>query len=98
MGETGEVLIRGANVMRGYWNDSRASSDAFLDGFYRSGDAAMRDEDGLLYMVDRVRDLVITGGMNVYPAEVEAALLAHPDVVEAAVIGVPDETWGESVK
>lgn len=97
-GTAGEILIRGGNVMQGYWNDPGATADVFRGDFYRSGDAAVRGDDGYLYMVDRVRDLIITGGLNVYPAEVEAALLSHPAIAEAAVIGVPDEVWGENVK
>ncbi len=97
-GETGEMWVRGAHVMSGYWNNPAATAEAFRDGWYRTGDVARRDEDGYCYIVDRVRDMIISGGLNVYPAEVEACLQRHPAVLEAAVIGVPDDEWGESVK
>ncbi|HEX4817332.1 MAG TPA: long-chain fatty acid--CoA ligase [Nonomuraea sp.] len=96
-GEPGEVLIQGPNVTPGYWDDPAATAAAFTeDGWFRSGDVATLDEDGHLYIVDRVKDMYISGGENVYPAEVESALFAHPAVAEAAVVGVPDATWGES--
>ncbi|MCK2218260.1 long-chain fatty acid--CoA ligase [Actinomadura sp. ATCC 31491] len=96
-GETGEVLIQGPNVTPGYWEDPGATAAAFAeDGWFRSGDVAYRDAEGHLYIVDRVKDMYISGGENVYPAEVEAALYEHPAVGEAAVVGVADETWGES--
>jgi fatty-acyl-CoA synthase len=95
-GEPGEVLIRGPNVTPGYWEDEAATAAAFTDdGWFRSGDIATRDEDGYLYIVDRVKDMFISGGENVYPAEVESALFAHPAVAECAVVGVPHDTWGE---
>jgi fatty-acyl-CoA synthase len=95
-GEPGEVLIKGPNVTPGYWNNPGATAAAFTeDGWFRSGDLATRDEDGYLYIVDRVKDMYISGGENVYPAEIESALFAHPAVAECAVIGVPDEKWGE---
>ncbi|RSN67113.1 acyl-CoA synthetase [Actinomadura sp. WAC 06369] len=94
-GETGEIVVRGPHVMRGYWGRPDATAAAFTDGWFRSGDAARLDEDGYAYIVDRIKDVIISGGENVYPAEVEHAILADPDVLECAVIGVPDETWGE---
>ena len=95
-GEPGEVLIRGPNVTPGYWEDEGATAAAFTaDGWFRSGDIATRDEDGYLYIIDRVKDMFISGGENVYPAEVESALFAHPAVAECAVVGVPHDTWGE---
>jgi long-chain acyl-CoA synthetase len=94
----GELHVRGENVMIGYWGDPAASADVLTDGWYRTGDVARRDDDGFFYLIDRERDLVISGGLNVYPAEVEAVLLRHRAVVEAAVIGVPDPVWGEAVK
>jgi acyl-CoA synthetase (AMP-forming)/AMP-acid ligase II len=97
-GEQGEMWLRGPNVMRGYWNNPSATSDVFADGWYKSGDVCYRDADGFYYIVDRARDMVISGGLNIYPAEVETALYRHPAVAEAAVIGVPDDVWGESVK
>lgn len=98
IGERGEMWIRGDNLMRGYWNNESATAEVVRDGWYRTGDVVTRDEEGFHYIVDRVRDLIISGGLNIYPAEVEAALYKHPAVAETAVVGVPDEQWGESVK
>ncbi|MFE0172140.1 o-succinylbenzoate--CoA ligase [Streptomyces sp. NPDC059002] len=95
VGEAGEVLVDGPNVMSGYWGLPRESAAAFADGWLRTGDAARRDTDGYITVADRLKDMIISGGENIYPAEVESALLAHPDVEECAVIGVPDEKWGE---
>lgn len=97
-GEVGEIWARGPNIMVGYLNrpeETAAVLDA--DGWYHSGDAAWADEDGYVYIVDRVKDMIISGGENVYSAEVENVLYTHPDVLEAAVIGVPDDVWGERV-
>ncbi|RRO14132.1 long-chain-fatty-acid--CoA ligase [Saccharopolyspora rhizosphaerae] len=94
-GEPGEVLVKGPNVSPGYWRDPGATEAAFDAGWFRSGDLAKLDEDGHLHVVDRVKDMFISGGENVYPAEVESALFEHPAVAEAAVVGVPDERWGE---
>ncbi|NEB82517.1 o-succinylbenzoate--CoA ligase [Streptomyces sp. SID14478] len=94
-GETGEILVRGPHVMPGYWGLPDATAAAFTDGWFRTGDAARVDEDGYVHIVDRIKDMIISGGENVYPAEVEDVLLTHPDVAECAVIGVPDERWGE---
>ncbi|QFG26541.1 long-chain fatty acid--CoA ligase [Actinomadura sp. WMMB 499] len=94
-GETGEIVVRGPHVMRGYWGRPEATAAAFTGGWFRSGDAARLDEDGYAYIVDRIKDVIISGGENVYPAEVEHAILADPDVLECAVFGVPDGTWGE---
>jgi long-chain acyl-CoA synthetase len=96
-GEVGEVWVRGPNVMLGYWNRPDATAAALQDGWYRTGDAARMDDDGYLYMVDRLKDMIISGGENVYSVEVEAALADHDAVVEAAVFGIPDPRWGESV-
>ncbi|MGW7689851.1 o-succinylbenzoate--CoA ligase [Streptomyces asiaticus] len=95
VGETGEVVVRGPHVMSGYWGLPEETEAAFADGWFRSGDAARIDEDGYVYIVDRIKDMIISGGENIYPAEIEDLLLAHPDVAECAVIGVPDDTWGE---
>ncbi|WP_275888287.1 acyl-CoA synthetase [Nonomuraea lactucae] len=94
--EQGEILVRGPNVFAGYWGlpDENAAAST-EDGWFRSGDVAVRDEDGFYRVVDRVKDVIISGGENVYPAEVESALLTHPEIVDSAVIGVPDERWGE---
>ncbi|MFE5094836.1 long-chain fatty acid--CoA ligase [Streptomyces sp. NPDC056638] len=95
-GEKGEVVVAGPNVTPGYWNLPEATAAAFLDGGrFRSGDVATVDADGYVRLVDRLKDVIISGGENIYPAEVEDALLGHPDVAEAAVIGVPDPKWGE---
>ncbi|MEV6108059.1 long-chain fatty acid--CoA ligase [Streptomyces sp. NPDC051940] len=96
-GEAGEIAIRGHNVMKGYWNGPEATAEAVRDGWFRTGDIARRDEDGYYYIVDRKKDLIIRGGYNVYPREVEEVLYQHPAVAEAAVIGVPHATHGEEV-
>ena len=95
-GESGEVLFRGPHIMKEYWNNPEATAETLVDGWLRTGDIAMMDEDGFLFIKDRVKDMIISGGENVYPAEIENALLSHPDVVEVAVIGQPSEKWGES--
>jgi len=98
LGERGEIQVRGAAPLPGYWNDPEATARSLTtDGFYRTGDVGRIGADGYLTIVDRLSDLVITGGENVYPAEVEAVLAAHPAVADVAVIGVPDERWGETV-
>jgi long-chain acyl-CoA synthetase len=98
VGETGDVWVRGPHVMAGYWRRPEETAAALTDdGWYRSGDAAYADADGYLYIVDRVKDMIISGGENVYCAEVENALFQHTSVLEAAVFGVPDERWGERV-
>ena len=95
-GEPGEVLVSGPNVTPCYWHRPQESAASFQDGtWFRSGDVATADADGYIRLVDRVKDMIISGGENVYPAEVEDALLDHPDVAECAVFGVPDEKWGE---
>ncbi|HZE48002.1 MAG TPA: AMP-binding protein [Jatrophihabitantaceae bacterium] len=93
-GEVGEVWLSGPSVTPGYWGRDHGS--ALRDGWFRTGDAAMRDEDGFLYLVDRLKDMYKSGGENVFPAEVERVLVEHPDINEVVVIGVPDEKWGES--
>ncbi len=98
VGEKGEMVVRSSHLMSGYWDAPRASAEVLRDGWYSTGDVARVDEAGFLTIVDRTRDLIISGGLNVYPAEVEAAIHEHPAVREVAVIGVPDEEWGESVK
>ena len=94
-GEPGEVLASGPNVSPGYWHNPAATAAAFTDGWLHTGDLAVADEDGYLRIVDRVKDMFISGGENVYPAEVERALYTHPAVAECAVVGVPDGKWGE---
>ncbi|MEU8120552.1 long-chain fatty acid--CoA ligase [Spirillospora sp. NPDC049024] len=96
-GEPGEVLISGPSVTPGYWDDPGATAAAFTaDGWFRSGDVAFRDEDGHLTIVDRLKDMYISGGENVYPVQIEAVAAGHPAVAECAVVGVPDEKWGEA--
>ena len=95
--ELGELCVRGPNVVKGYWNKPEATQETFGGGWLRTGDIARIDEDGFIYLVDRLKDMVIRGGENVYCAEVEAALFEHPDVSDAAVIGVPHKELGEEV-
>ncbi len=98
-GETvGEMLIRGPNITPGYWNNPEATDSAFVDGWLKTGDAAMVDDEGFIYIVDRWKDMYISGGENVYPAEVENVIHQLPQVLEAAIIGVPDDRWGETGK
>jgi acyl-CoA synthetase (AMP-forming)/AMP-acid ligase II len=94
-GEVGEIVTRSPFVMNGYWMKEDATRAAIRDGWYWSGDAGRIDEDGFLYVVDRIKDMIISGGENIYPAELENALAAHPAVMEAAIVGAPDEKWGE---
>ena len=96
-GAAGEIVVRGPNVFGGYLDRPEETAAAFRDGWFLTGDVGRLDEEGYLYLLDRKKDIIITGGENVWSAEVEAALYAHPDVIEAAVIGVPDEIWGEAV-
>ena len=93
----GEIVIRGHNVMKGYFKKPEATAEAFKGGWFHSGDMGYADEDGFFYIVDRKKELIIRGGFNVYPREVEEVLYAHPAVQEAAVIGLPDERLGEEV-
>lgn len=97
-GEVGEVVCRGPNVMQRYFNRPEATAEAIRDGWLHTGDLAYRDEEGYFYIVDRKKDMVVSGGENVYPREVEDVLLRHPDILDTAVVGVPDPLWGESVK
>jgi long-chain acyl-CoA synthetase len=96
-GEVGEVVIRGHNVMKGYWQRPDATEEAMRGGWFHSGDMAKTDEDGYFYIVDRKKDLIIRGGYNVYPREVEEVLYEHPKIREAAVVGVPHDEWGEEI-
>ncbi len=97
-GATGEILIRGECLFSGYWRNAAATEAAFTaDGWYRTGDIGRLTDDGYLYILDRARDMVISGGENIFPAEVEAVLARHPDIAEVAVIGRPDPVWGEAV-
>ena len=96
-GTVGEIIVRGPMVTRGYWGQPDTSAQALRDGWFHTGDGGRMDADGYLTIADRLKDMVISGGENVYPAEVEAALRSHPAVSDAAVIGIPDERWGEAV-
>ena len=96
-GEVGEVAVRGPNVMLGYWEKPRQTADVLVDGWYHTGDLGRLDADGYLYLVDRAKDMIVTGGENVYSTEVEDVLYRHPAVAEAAVFGIPHERWGEAV-
>lgn len=96
-GEVGEIAIRGHNVMKGYWNRPDATAEAVVDGWFHSGDMAIHDADGFYFVVDRKKDLIIRGGFNIYPREIEEVLYGHPAVFEAAVVGVPHPTLGEEV-
>src|SRR5690606_2514547 len=97
-GERGEICIKGHNVMKGYYKRPEETARALVDGWLRTGDIAMRDDDGYYFIVDRKKDMILRGGYNVYPREVEEVLYQHPAVAEAAVIGTPDERLGEDVK
>ena len=97
-GEVGEIVLRADKLILGYWNMPEATAEAFKDGWFYTHDMGMWDEDGFLYIMDRKNDMIITGGFNVYPREVEEIVMRLPEVAEAVVIGVPDDLWGESIK
>ena len=96
-GAVGELVVRGEQVLNGYFCNDEATVTAFEGGWFHTGDMARRDQDGFFYIVDRMKDMIITGGENVYSAEVENALAQHPVVAACAVIGIPSEEWGEAV-
>ncbi|MBI2766401.1 MAG: long-chain-fatty-acid--CoA ligase [Chloroflexi bacterium] len=96
-GQPGEIIIRGPNVMKGYWKREKETAEALRGGYMHTGDVAVIDQDNFVYIVDRAKDMIISGGENIYTTEVENALYEHPAVLEAAVIGIPDEQWGEAV-
>ena len=96
-GEAGEVYVRGPNIMLGYLKRPEETAKALIDGWYRTGDVAYADSHGYLFIVDRAKDMIISGGENIYTTEVENALYAHPAMLEAAVLGIPDAKWGEAV-
>ena len=96
--EVGELIIKGPNITPGYWNNPEAAEKSFVDGWLKTGDAAKRDDEGFVYIVDRSKDMYISGGENVYPAEVENVIYQLPQIAEAAVIGVPSDRWGETGK
>ena len=97
-GTLGEVVARGPALMTGYWNQPEATAEAMRGGWMHTGDAGYLDEEGFLYLRDRMKDMIVSGGENIYPREVEVVLFEHSDIIDAAVIGVPDEQWGETVK
>ncbi len=97
LGEVGEIAARGPNIMKGYWNKPDETAYALRNGWMHTGDVGYMDQDGFLYIVDRIKDMIISGGENVYSVEVEAAIYQHPSVAMCAVIGIPDEKWGEAV-
>ena len=94
-GERGEVVLRGPKVFKGYWRDPDATSTAFAGGWFHTGDIGVRDDDGYLYIVDRLKDMIVSGGENIASSEVERVLYEHEAVVEVAVVGRPDDRWGE---
>ena len=96
--EVGEICVKGPTILKGYWKQPEATAEALKDGWFYTGDLARQDEDGYFYIVDRKKDMIITGGINVYPREIEEVIYTHPAVMDCSVIGVPDEKWGESVK
>ena len=98
LGDPGEIIVKGPNVFKGYWQQPEETARVFVDGWFRTGDIAIKDEEGYIHLVDRKRDLVIVSGFNVFPSEVEAAILQNPKVAEAAVVGVPHEYRGETLK
>jgi len=97
VGKSGELVARGANIMRGYWNNPGETALVFRDGSFRTGDIGYQDSEGYFYILDRAKDMIVTGGENVYSGDVEAVIYAHPAVSEAAVFGIPDPKWGEVV-
>jgi long-chain acyl-CoA synthetase len=97
-GQVGEIVMRGPITMKGYWNMDQATAETFRNGWLHTGDMGRMDEEGYLYIVDRLKDMIITGGFNIYPKEIEDVLYSHPAVLEATVIGVPDEARGELAK
>ena len=96
-GTIGEVAVKGSQLMTGYWHHEEATATTLKDGWMHTGDAAMMDEEGFIYIQDRIKDMIVTGGENVYPREIENALFEHPDIADAAVIGVPSVKWGEAI-
>jgi acyl-CoA synthetase (AMP-forming)/AMP-acid ligase II len=98
VGETGEIVYRGRGLMPGYWRRPEETATAIREGWFHTGDAGSVDEGGFFYVKDRIKDMIISGGENIFPAELEGVLAGHPDVADVAVIGIPDPTWGETVK
>lgn len=98
VGEVGELIFRGPHVTPGYWEDPKATAEAIRNGWFHTGDLAKKDEEGFVYIVDRKKDMIISGGENIYPVEIENFIYQHPKIAEVAIIGVPDEKWGEAGK
>ncbi|MCY1439431.1 Long-chain-fatty-acid--CoA ligase [compost metagenome] len=96
-GTVGEIVVRGPNMMMGYWNKPEATAEALRGGWMHTGDGGYMDEDGFVYVCDRIKDMIVSGGENIYSAEVETALASHPAVAQSAVIGIPSDKWGETV-
>ena len=96
-GETGEILVKSESVIAGYWNNPEETANAIRDGWFHTGDLGYLDDERYLFVVDRKKDMVVSGGVNIYSKEIESVLYRHPAVLEAAVIGLPDEAWGEVV-
>ena len=94
--EPGEVIVSGDHIMTGYWKRPDATAEAIKDGWLHTGDVAVVDDEGFIWIQDRLKDMIISGGENVYPAEIENVILGHPGVADVAVIGIPSEKWGES--
>jgi len=97
-GQMGEIVSRGEVVMKGYWRNPKATAETLRGGWLHTGDLGIMDEKGYVYILDRAKDMIISGGENIYSREIEDVILRHPAVLETAVIGVPDETWGEAIK
>jgi acyl-CoA synthetase (AMP-forming)/AMP-acid ligase II len=96
-GQIGELVVRSGNVMKGYYKNSEATDEVSRFGWHHTGDIGFRDRDGFFRLIDRARDVIITGGLNVFPSEIEQVLWSHPAVQDCAVVGIPDEKWGEAV-
>jgi fatty-acyl-CoA synthase len=94
-GEVGEIIVKGPTLMSGYWNRPELTAETVRDGWLYTGDLALKDEEGYIYLVDRKTDMYISGGENIYPAEIEKILLTHPKIFDAGIVGIPDEKWGE---
>ncbi|MBU3002487.1 long-chain-fatty-acid--CoA ligase [Paraglaciecola arctica] len=97
-GQAGEIITKSNFLMQGYWNNAKATKDAIKDGWFKTGDIGKFDDNGYLYVIDRIKDMIISGGENIYPAEIENILGQHPGVMEVAVVGMPDDKWGEAVR
>jgi acyl-CoA synthetase (AMP-forming)/AMP-acid ligase II len=97
-GQIGEIVVKGSDVMKGYWKEPELTKKVLVDGWYHTGDLACADERGYLYIVDRKKDMIISGGFNVYPSEIENVLYGHEAICEVCVVGTPDEKWGEAIK